>query len=225
MTFGDALFYKRSYGANAILPPDMRGYTLADLERLAAEEARPHREKREAEEKAAKVARAGDSLRRALDGPPKRRTPSRLRAAFLRQLERWGTFTQAAAAIGLDARTLHRWRERDGAFAKRCQDALARRRQMLEDECMMRARTPNVRPYFYRGKQSGETRIYNDNLLLKTLHQLNANEARAVREAQPTAIAAAVAQALAPLLAKQEDASAKMSAPLGQTESDLGTLY
>jgi predicted nuclease with RNAse H fold len=158
-----------------------------------------------------------------LDTPLRRRTPSRLRATFLRHLGRWGTFTQAAAAIGVDARTVHRWREQEPAFAKRCRDVLDRRRQMLEDECMRRARTPRVvRRFLHHGKQVRETHAYNDRLLIKMLDLLDANEARALKaaqkEAQSAAIAAAVTQAIAPFF-RPGEADTKMSALPGQAES------
>ena len=37
MTFSEALFIKKSYGSNAVLPPDMRAFSLPELEEKAAE--------------------------------------------------------------------------------------------------------------------------------------------------------------------------------------------
>ena len=204
MSFTEALSFKRAYGADAVLPPDMAQFTLPELEARADEEQRPAREQREAEESAARIDAARHSITRALlSGPPRRRTPSRIRACFLRQLERWGTISQAAAAVGVDPRTIQRWRNANPAFDHRCLAALAARRQTLEDDAMISARTPRKRQFFFGGKKVGETSTFNDRMLLKMLAHMNANDARAQHAKAPTLDPAAFAAALGPVLARE----------------------
>jgi hypothetical protein len=215
MSFGEALFYKQHYGSDAVLPPDMEAFSMLELKQHADAEQRPAREKREAEEAARRIEATRHSIERALlSGPPRRRTPSRLRACFLRQLERWGSISQAAAAVGLDRRTIHRWRERDAAFAARCETALQRRAELLEDEGYVRARQPRVRPFFYGGRKVGEVTTYNDNLLVKMLHETNLRRDRNRPPAiDAGALGRAVAHALTPVLRTE------MSRIAGQPES------
>lgn len=167
----EALYQKRLHGPNVVLPPDFSGLRLTDLEELVAELERPRREAEEAQKSARRIADAPRALARALQGPPKRRTPSRLRVAFLRQLERWGTISQAAAAVDIDRRTIQRWRRVRPEFDLRCEEALARRAQILEDEGVARARRATRRPFFYGGKQVGEVEQYNDPLLVRLIGQ------------------------------------------------------
>lgn len=167
----EALYQKRLHGPNVVLPPDFAGLRLEDLERLVEEIERPRVEAEAAAASARRIAEAPLAVGRALQGAPKRRTPARLRVAFLRQLERWGTISQAAAAVGVDRRTIQRWRRTRPEFDLRCEEALARRGQMLEDEAMARARRTTTRPFFYGGRQVGQVEQYNDQLLVRMIGQ------------------------------------------------------
>ncbi|MDP1753112.1 MAG: hypothetical protein Q8L22_26965 [Reyranella sp.] len=202
----------------------------------AAEETRPQREAQEAEQSARRIAAAPDAIRRALAGPPKRRTPGRLRVAFLRQLGRWGTLSQATAAIGVDVRTIQRWRGKLPAFNERCVTALAGRAQMLEDEGIARARTKNVRPFFFTGKKVGEVESYDNKMLVHMLSQVRAQQAQSapiptpapapVPSLDPAAFATALGNVLAPILRGEmqhvldEQRRHEMSRGAGQAESD-----
>jgi hypothetical protein len=216
----------------------MAPLTLAELEAKAAEETRPQREAQEAEQSAKRIAAAPDSLRRVLEGPPKRRTPGRLRVSFLRQLRRWGTITQAAAAVGLDVRTIQRWRGKLPLFEARCVAVLGQRAQMLEDEGIMRARTKTVRPFFFAGKKVDEVESYDNRMLVQMLSQVKAQDARSAKPApasapapapapapilDPAAFAAALGVVLAPLLRDEMERAQRarqMSGGAGQAESD-----
>jgi hypothetical protein len=167
----EALRQKKLYGPNVVLPPDFRGMALDDLQKLVDEIDRPRIEAEEAAASARRIADAPLAVGRALQGAPKRRTPARLRVAFLRQLERWGTVSQAAAAVDVDRRTIQRWRRLRPEFDVRCEEALARRGQILEDEGMTRARRATRRPFFYGGKQVGQVEQYNDALLVRLIGQ------------------------------------------------------
>ena len=183
----EALHQKRMYGPNIVLPPDFHGMALEDLEKLVEEIERPRREAEEARLSAQRIADAPRALVRALNGPPKRRTPSRLRVAFLRQLERWGTVSQAAAAIDVDRRTIQRWRRLRPEFDARCVEALANRGQILEDDGMARARRATKRPFFYAGRQVGQVEQYNDQLLMRLIAQFRRAQAAPVLTADAVA--------------------------------------
>lgn len=235
LSWAEAAYYKRIHGNNVRLPSHMAHLTLEELEAKAAEETRPQREAQEAEQSAKRIAAAPDAIRRALAGPPKRRTPGRLRVAFLRQLGRWGTISQAAAAIGVDVRTIQRWRGKLPAFNDRCLTALAERAQMLEDDGIARARTRNVRPFFFAGKKVGEVESYDNKMLVQMLSQVRAQQAQSAKAApepapapalDPTAFATALGSVLAPILrgemqrALDEQRRREMSRGAGQAESD-----
>lgn len=235
LSWAEAAYYKRLHRDNVRLPKHMAHLTLEELEARAAEETRPQREAQEAEASAKRIAAAPDAIRRALDGPPKRRTPGRLRVAFLRQLERWGTISQAAAAIGVDVRTIHRWRSKLPAFDARCVAALARRAQMLEDDGIARARTKTVRPFFFAGKKVGEVESYDNRMLVMMLKQVKAQAAQSARPTpaavpapapapaptlDPAAFATVLGGVLAPLLRAEMERALEMSRRAGQAESD-----
>lgn len=185
----EALYLKKFHGHNAVLPPDFAGMTAEDLQREVDRIYKPLREAEEAKKSMARIAAAPFALVRALAGPPKRRTPARLRVAFLRQLERWGTVSQAAAAVDLDRRTIQRWRRVHPKFNERCDEALARRGEILEDDGVVRARRAVHKPFFYGGRKVGETEHYNDSLLVRLIAQFERTR-RLARPAVPTAPAA-----------------------------------
>ena len=84
--------------------------------------------------------------------PPHRRSPARQRAYFLRQFERCGKVTEAAARTGVTPRTVQRWRARDRRFAERYQSLVEWRLTLLEDVAYSRARNPTLQPRFWRGR-------------------------------------------------------------------------
>lgn len=194
----EALYQKRIHGENCRLPADLAVLSLEQLQAEADKLNRPLFEAKEAEERARRIANAPNAIDRALlSGPPRRRTPSRIRAAFLNQLERWGSISQAAAAVGVDRRTIQRWRQRRPEFDKRCEEALGRRGEILEDEGVDRARRATRRPFFYGGKKVGEVEQYNDNLLVRLIGQFESRRRRGPTPgnapAAPTLTAEAVA--------------------------------
>ncbi|MDP2332402.1 MAG: hypothetical protein Q8M19_17070 [Reyranella sp.] len=237
LSWAEAAHYKRIHRENVRLPAHMAHMTLAELEAKADEEYRPQREALEAEQSARRIAAAPDAIRRALEGAPKRRTPGRIRACFLRQLLRWGTISQAAAAVGVDVRTIQRWRAKLPAFDERCVAALGQRAQMLEDDGIARARTRTVRPLFFAGKKVGEVESYDNRMLVHMLNQVKAQAARSAKPApapapvpapvlDPAAFATALGGVLAPLLRAEmarvleEVRRPEMSGGAGQAESD-----
>lgn len=101
--------------------------------------------------------------------PPRRRTRARLQTFFLRQFARTGCLADAAAATGVTARTIQRWRDGNPAFARRYRAALDGRVELLEDLAMRRACGTDQRPVFHRGKQVATVERHNDLMLMRVL--------------------------------------------------------
>ncbi|MBI3197273.1 MAG: hypothetical protein HYZ40_07145 [Rhodospirillales bacterium] len=236
LSWAEALYYRKLHGNNVRLPAHMGHLSLAELQAKADEETRPQREAAEAAKRAKAIENAGTAMERALfSGPPRHRTPGRIRACFLAQLERWGSVGQAAAAAGVSVRTIQRWRNDNPAFNQRCEDALDRRQQLLEDKAMTRAGKATAKPFFYKGQKLGEAESYNDSLLMRMIGQLNSRRRRmrpapapapAAPAPDPAAFAQVLAASLGPVL-RQELARAleterrrAMSPLVGQAESD-----
>lgn len=88
------------------------------------------------------------------------------RDAFLAALETGISVSGAAAATRVARATAYRWRKDDPDFARRWDDALDCGADLLEDEALRRVKEGTARPVFYKGKQVGEIRQYNDRLLM-----------------------------------------------------------
>ena len=234
LSWAEAFYQRQIHGNNVRLPSHMAHLSLAELKAKADEETRPQREAYEAAQRAKAVEHAGTAMERALfSGPPKHRTPGRIRACFLAQLERWGMVGQAAAAAGVSVRTIQRWRDKLPAFNQRCEEALDRRQQLLEDNAMARAGKATTKPFFFKGQKLGEVENYNDSLLMRMIGQLNARRRRARPAPEPTtpatdpsAFAQALAAGLGPVLreelarALETERRRAMSPLVGQAESD-----
>lgn len=241
LSWAEAFYLRKLHGKNVRLPSHMGHLSLAELEARAEEETRPQREAQEAAKRAKAIENAGTAMERALfSGPPKHRTPGRIRIVFLAQLERWGMVGQAAAAAGVSVRTIQRWRNDLPKFNERCEEALDRRQQLLEDKAMARAGKATVKPFFYKGQKLGEVENYNDSLLMRMIGQLNSRRRR-TRPApataapapaapapapDPAAFATALAASLGPVLreelarALETERRRAMSPLIGQAESD-----
>ena len=112
---------------------------------------------------------------------PKRRTPARMRTYFLRQFERSGSVTEAAARAGITPRTVQRWRARDPRFALRY-DALVERQEMiLADAAIQRAGRVQRRLYCFRGKEVASVERTNDQMLKFVLSRFDRIRERAER--------------------------------------------
>ena len=101
--------------------------------------------------------------------PPKRPTLARRKYDFLRCLLRWGTSTEAAARIGVDRRTVNRWRLDDPIFDRDCDDRLAWRREAIVLAATDRLMKPSKRPILHRGRQIGHIARANDRVLVALL--------------------------------------------------------
>jgi hypothetical protein len=102
---------------------------------------------------------------------PRKRTLARKKYDYERHLVRWGNHAEAAARTGVDERTARRWREEPG-FRARCELALQFYRDAIEEEAHRRATVPQYKPVWYRGRQIGHLRRFNDRLLLRLVARL-----------------------------------------------------
>jgi hypothetical protein len=101
--------------------------------------------------------------------PLRRPTRARLQTYFLRRLALSGSVADAAARTGITPRTVQRWRAANPAFARRYDEMLARRMEILEDLAMRRALGADRRPVFHRGKQVASVERHNDTMLMRLL--------------------------------------------------------
>ena len=101
--------------------------------------------------------------------PPCRATRARLQTYFLRRLALSGSVADAAARAGVTPRTVQRWRAANAAFARRYEEVLSRRLEILEDLAMRRALGADRRPVFHRGKQVASVERHNDAMLMRLL--------------------------------------------------------
>lgn len=102
-------------------------------------------------------------------GPPRRPTRARLQTYFLRRLAISGSVAEAAAQAGTTPRTVRRWRAANVAFARRYEETLGGRLEILEDLAMRRALGADRRPVFHRGKQIASVERHNDVMLMRLL--------------------------------------------------------
>jgi hypothetical protein len=102
---------------------------------------------------------------------PRKRTLARKKYDYERHLARWGNHADAAARTGVDERTARRWREEPG-FGARCELALQFYREAIAEEAQRRATAPRYKPVWYRGRQIGHVRRFNDRLLMRLIERL-----------------------------------------------------
>lgn len=122
------------------------------------------------------------------DCGPRRRTSARLQTYFLRRLALSGSVSEAAAQAGVTARSVQRWRAVNPAFARRYEEALATRLEILEDLAMRRALGADRRPVFHAGKQIASVERHNDAMLMRLLarfDRLRERQGRQVQEDPP----------------------------------------
>lgn len=169
MTARQALDTLNFYGADARLPPPFDKLSHSEITALAREEDLPAQQERERVASEERIANAPNALRRALQGRPKRPTPKRLQTYFLRQFERSGSVSDAAARTGVTPRTVQRWRATNPAFAARYNNLLERRAEVLEELALQRAATVETAPRFYRGKQIATIERHDNSMLMRVL--------------------------------------------------------
>lgn len=92
-------------------------------------------------------------------------------ARFILALAKIGCVTAAARAVGRSRKSAYALRGRAGAesFAAAWDRALDAGRVHVRDVAIERALHGQPRPVFYRGRQVGERRVYNDRLIIAVL--------------------------------------------------------
>ncbi|MBP2275695.1 MULTISPECIES: hypothetical protein [Sphingomonas] len=100
-------------------------------------------------------------------------TPERQRV-FLQQLARIGLVSAAAGAVGMSAKSAYALRKRAGAesFVAAWEAALGEGRDRARDLAIERALTGTATPIFYRGRQIGERRVFDNRLVLAVLRAM-----------------------------------------------------
>jgi hypothetical protein len=115
--------------------------------------------------------------------PPRRPTRARLQTYFLRRLALSGSAVDSAARAGVTPRTVQRWRIANAAFARRYEEVLSQRLEILEDVAMRRALGADRRPVFHRGKQVASVERHNDMMLMRLLARFDRLRERQARQA------------------------------------------
>ena len=119
--------------------------------------------------------------------PPRRPTRARLQTYFLRRLALSGSVADAAARTGVTSRTVQRWRAVNAAFARRYEEVLAQRLEILEDLAMRRALGADHRPVFHRGRQVASVERHNDAMLMRLLARFDRLRERQALQAAASA--------------------------------------
>lgn len=104
--------------------------------------------------------------------PPRKRTLARKKYDYERHLARWGNYADAAARIGVDERTVRRWRREDPEFRRRSDLARQFYREKIMDETYRRATEPQYKPVWHRGRQIGHLCRFNDRLLMRLIARM-----------------------------------------------------
>ncbi|NJC33595.1 hypothetical protein GGR88_001069 [Sphingomonas jejuensis] len=101
-------------------------------------------------------------------------TPDRQRA-FIDRLGELGLVAAAARAVGMAPKSAYRLRDRPDAasFAAAWDAALEEGGRRALDTAIHRALHGTATPVFYRGRQIGERRRYNDGLLIAAIRRLD----------------------------------------------------
>ncbi len=119
---------------------------------------------------------------RAILKPERLTTPRRRQSAFLSHFARCRTILEAAARAGVDRRTVHRWRQNDPLFDRKCRDIIEARRRQAVENVVLAADHVEVRPVFYRGKKVAEYTRRDRALDLYLLKQADAAALRAEQQ-------------------------------------------
>ena len=95
----------------------------------------------------------------------------------------------AAARSGVTPRTVQRWRAANAAFARRYEEVLSQRLEILEDLAVRRALGTDRRPVFHRGRQVASVERHNDAMLMRLLARFDRlREHQALRAAASAAV-------------------------------------
>jgi hypothetical protein len=85
---------------------------------------------------------------------------------FLAALKNTPNVSGACRSAGISRRAAYDHRDRDDAFARAWDDALAESTDDLVGECYRRAKDGTARPVFYKGDECGAIREFSDTLAI-----------------------------------------------------------
>lgn len=252
MTLEQAIERLRMFGPNQQMPPAFRDLTLAQLEKIQEELRRPTAEDRlaawarqplpqnpldklrgierppEGEAEAAPSA-AQPPLPAPRDTPFERalrrpqRSPGRQRTAFLRQLERCLTISEAAARAGVNRGTVYRWRDKDPGFAQRWDARIRRLAEETNDTIALQVNRPEIRQVFYKGKRTGEHQRYNHRLMMHVQNRLDTERRRAEDRAERRELAL-LREAAGPAPEVSQSATPEATPDGGETAKPVNDL-
>jgi len=117
-----------------------------------------------------------------------RMSDEKLQSRYLAALPKYFTVSAALTSAGASAEQLRRWRERDGAFCVREQDARNEMADRLEAEAVRRAFKGVRTPVYQGGLLAGHVTQYSDallTLLLKAMRPEKYRERSEVSVTQP----------------------------------------
>lgn len=113
---------------------------------------------------------------------------SRLQERYLAALPKYFTVSAALTSAGCSARELARWREQDGSFLVREQDARNQLADRLEAEAIRRAFKGVRQPVYQGGLLAGYITQYSDQLLTLMLKAMRPEKYRDRSEVSVTPI-------------------------------------
>ena len=114
-------------------------------------------------------------------------TPPRQRD-FIAALAELGLVAAAARSVGMSPKSAYALRNRageDSDFAAAWDVAIDQGRANALDTGIERALCGTTKPVFYRGRQIGEQRVYNDGLLIAAMRALNPRGRASTPELDP----------------------------------------
>lgn len=135
------------------------------------------------------------------------------REPFLKALATLGNYKGAAEAVGLDRKTVFRWRKDDPEFDQACSDALDEAADTLEAEAKRRAVEGVDEPLTFQGAIFGHVKRYSDQLLTLLL---KANRPEKFREKTSMELTGAGG---GPVKVDDTSAAAKLAAILAAAEA------
>ena len=106
------------------------------------------------------------------------RTPKKDETFFSAVVESGGNVTKACALAGYSRTSVYEYKAADGDFAKRLGQSQQLGGDVLEQECIRRARDGVDEPVWYKGDQCGIVRKYSDTLAIFLLKGIKPDKYR-----------------------------------------------
>jgi hypothetical protein len=126
-----------------------------------------------------------------------KRTPEKDDAFFVAVVESGGNITKACAESSYGRTAVYDYKANDSEFATRLAESVEKGMDVLEQECIRRARDGTLEPVFHKGEQCGTIRKYSDTLAIFLLKGARPEKYRerlsvSLQDATPAQIADAI---------------------------------